>query len=129
MVTFHAIGRSDLTIMVDESGMTTISEHTVGALSLLFNHVFYIYPRMYCMILITWFQVWCTKFLPPLFKSTSGLLAMTSIALLVIIWFTTLKTPFSRREPQFYCQDYERRTQSTWHSPLMFRCSCIFCFH
>ncbi len=50
------------------------------------------------MILITWFQVHYTKFLPPPLKAASGLLVVASITLLAIVWVTTFKMPFSHWE-------------------------------
>ncbi len=58
-------------------------------LCLLFNHVFYIYPRTFCMIQITWFQVHCTKILRPPLKGDNGWLVVVVIALLVVVWLIT----------------------------------------
>lgn len=79
--------------MVDES-----RTNIVFALCLLFSQVFYIYPRTSCMTIITWFWVRYTRFLPPPLKVTIGLLVVASIALLVIVWVTIFKTPFSHWE-------------------------------
>ncbi len=99
MATCHVVGHSDLTIMVNSLGTTIISKHYLWTM-FVFSKVLYIYPRTSCMILITWFQVYCTIFLPPLLKGAIGLLAMATIILLAIVWLTTLKTTFSHLEPK-----------------------------
>jgi hypothetical protein len=70
-----------------------LSLNSVCAICLLFSQVLYIYPRMSRITQITWFQICYTRFLWP-FKGANGWLVMVIIALLVIVWFTTLKTPF-----------------------------------
>jgi hypothetical protein len=62
-------------------------------------------PRLglrHCMTLITWFQVRFSKFLliPP--KGTNGWMALAIIALLMIVWITTLETPFSCQKRQVF---------------------------
>jgi hypothetical protein len=52
---------------------------------LLFSQVIYIYPRMFHMILIILFQVYCTRFLQPPLKEDSGLLVLVVIMLLGIV--------------------------------------------
>ncbi len=52
------------------------------------------------MTLITWSWVPHTRFLPPPPRTASGLLTMVNIALLVIVWVTTFRTPFSHQKSQ-----------------------------
>ncbi len=48
-----------------------------------------IYPRMSCMILITWSWIQCTRFLWPPLKGNNGWLVVGVIVLLVIVLFIT----------------------------------------
>ncbi len=73
MVTIHAIGHSNLTIMVDDLRTTIVSEHCLCAL-FIFNHVLYIYLKMSQMIIITLSWVFYIRFLWPHHKQYIGCL-------------------------------------------------------
>jgi hypothetical protein len=100
MVTFHVIGCSDLTIMVDKFKDNRCFWEFVYVLCLLFNQVLYIYLRTFCMILITLSQVLHTKFLWPPCRGNNVLLVMVVITLLVIAWFIILRKPSLHQELQ-----------------------------
>jgi hypothetical protein len=95
MVTFHALGCLDFIIMVNNLGMIVVFEHYLCTM-IFFQPNFYIYLRMYRMILITLSQVLCTKFLRPPHKGDNGWLVVAVIALLVIAWFIIIMKPSLR---------------------------------
>ncbi len=65
-----------------------------------FSTRFLTYIQGHLVCLITWFRVRFTKFLPPPPKGANGWSALAIITVLVIVWVTTLKTPFSCQKPQ-----------------------------
>jgi len=93
MVTFHAIGHSDLTIMVDESGMTIVFEHCLCVMFVfqlcslhIFKDVSYDFNNivsnsLYCIL-------W-----PPQ-KGNNGWLVVVIITLLMIAWLIIIRKPF-----------------------------------
>ncbi len=99
-MTFHVIGCSDLTIMVDKFKDNCYFWEFVYALCLLFNKVLYIHLGTFCMILITLSQVLHTIFLWPPRRGNNVLLVMVVIGLLVIAWFIILRKPSLHQELQ-----------------------------
>ncbi len=97
MATFHAPRRLDLTIMVDNSRTIDIFEHSL-CIIIIFSQIFYVYLKMFRMILIILSQVLWTKFLQPPRKGNNGWLVVVVITLLVITWLIIIKKPSLQHE-------------------------------